>query len=113
MVDYLIWPWIERLPMFDDYAATTGTTTTATTTSSTGHTDSNTSPTHTRAVGITSSKFPRLYCWMGAMFELPAVRETMFDLASHARFGRSQLTADPEYDMGLENEPPLPSSAKL
>ena len=62
---------------------------------------------------IASSKFPLLYKWMTAMYTLPAVQETMFDLQSHARFGRSQLSADPEYDMGLEGEPPLPTSARL
>ncbi|KAK7114863.1 hypothetical protein V1264_000849 [Littorina saxatilis] len=98
MADYLIWPWIERLPMFDDYTATS---------------TNATPPTNTLEIGVTSSTYPRVYHWMEAMFQLPAVKETMFDLRSHGRFGRSQLTADPEYDMGLENEPPLPSVSKL
>ena len=111
MVDYLIWPWLERLPIFDDYTATT---TANNNTSSAGNT-SNSLPPEANAdtVGITASNCPQLYRWMRAMFELPAVRDTMFDLHSHRRFGRSQLTADPEYDMGLENEPPLPTAARL
>ena len=117
MVDYLIWPWMERLPMFDDYTTTTTPATSnnesATTTSSAGNTTDSTPETNTDTAGITSSKFPQLYHWMRAMFELPAVRETMFDLNSHRRFGRSQLMADPEYDMGLENEPPVPTAARL
>ena len=62
---------------------------------------------------IAASKFPQLYKWMVAMFKLPAVKETMFDLESHLRYALSHKLPDPDYDMGLEDEPPLPAVARL
>ncbi|XP_076449634.1 pyrimidodiazepine synthase-like [Babylonia areolata] len=123
MVDYMLWPWFERLPMLnedndsnDPSASRTTTTTTTTTTQQTTPLQQDSllqQVTDFGPVGVSASQFPLLHRWMAAMFTVPAVRTTMFDLATHARFGRSQLTADPEYDMGLEGEPPVPSSAKL
>ncbi|KAK7498812.1 hypothetical protein BaRGS_00009904 [Batillaria attramentaria] len=105
MLDYLIWPWFERLTMFDDY------------TSLSSHPDERITSTVPEDISgrpvVVATKYPRVFRWMASMFELPAVRDTMFDLMSHRRFGRSQLTADPEYDMGLDDEPPLPHLAKL
>ena len=101
MADYLIWPWLERVPIVDD-------TTPANVSNSNAEIDAY----HGKAV-ITASKFPLLYKWMVAMFKLPAVKETMFDLESHLRFSLSLKTSDPDYDMGLEDEPPLPSVARL
>ena len=98
MVDYLIWPWIERLPMIKDSSNNPQ-----------SESKSNFQSNKNLFTSVSSSAFPHLYKWMLAMFELPAVKETMFDVRSHQIFGRSQLTADPVYDMGLENEPPLPS----
>ncbi|KAL8581125.1 hypothetical protein ACOMHN_033573 [Nucella lapillus] len=119
MADYMIWPWFERLPMIDDQK-TSNTACHVKTPPTNTNTNTTTTPADTShpvvdLIGVRASQFPRLHRWMLAMFTLPAVKATMFDLGSHRRFMLSQLTADPVYDMGLEDEPPLPhlSTAKL
>lgn len=76
MVDFLIWPWMERIAFIDEIDP--------------------------RAV-IDKEKFPLFGCtWYNAMTALPAVKATMFDKATHLQFFKSLISDNPEYDLGLD-----------
>lgn len=75
MVDLLIWPHFERIPV----VATTE-----------------------PRVAIDKEKFPRLAAWFAATSSLPAVKATAFDVATHLRFFESFQSGSPNYDLGLE-----------
>lgn len=75
MADFMLWPWFERLPVVNAIVPETT---------------------------ITDSNFPRLSSWMRHMYELPAVKKTMFDKEHHAHFLKSLMVdKNPDYDYGL------------
>ncbi|KAL4234561.1 Glutathione S-transferase omega-1 [Mactra antiquata] len=75
MVDFMLWPWFERIGVVNAIVP---------------------------ATKITSEKFPRLSKWVEHMYQLPAVKMTMFDTDSHARFLTSlRVENNPDYDYGL------------
>ncbi|WAR11962.1 GSTO1-like protein, partial [Mya arenaria] len=75
MADFMIWPWFERLPIVNQIVPETK---------------------------ITPDKYPRLAQWINSMYELPAVKETKFDVESHAHFLKTlRVDKNPDYDYGL------------
>lgn len=71
----MLWPWFERFPVVNAVVPETT---------------------------ITSSNFPRLASWIKHMYELPAVKQTIFDTESHTRFLTSlRIENNPDYDYGL------------
>ena len=75
MVDFMIWPWFERLPVVNAMVPETQ---------------------------ITTSNYPTLAAWIDNMYQLPAVKQTMFGLEPHAHFLKSlRVDKKPDYDYGL------------
>lgn len=76
MIDFLIWPWIERLPVV---AAAF------------------------REGNLSESNFPHLYAWRESMMSLSAVKDTAFDHKTHQQFYKKiQEGSADAYDIGLE-----------
>lgn len=76
MIDFLIWPWIER---FSLVAAVFP------------------------EVVLSKSNFPRLFAWKQNMMSLPAVKGIAFDAEFHQMFFQKWLEGSAEaYDVGLE-----------
>nr|KAG5702776.1 hypothetical protein BaRGS_003650 [Batillaria attramentaria] len=75
MVDYMLWPWFERLPIlakvFPD-------------------------------ADLSETNFPQLFAWTQTMLATPAVQETLFDVDTHLKFMMSSQAGKPDYDIGLE-----------
>lgn len=81
MADFMLWPWFERIPVVNAIVPETT---------------------------ITSSNFPLLASWIRHMYELPAVKKTMFDKESHAHFLKSLMVdKNPNYDYGLTEQAKL------
>lgn len=81
MADFMLWPWFERLPVVNAVVPETT---------------------------ITTSNFPLLASWIRHMYELPAVKKTMFDRISHAHFLKSlMIDKNPDYDYGLTEQAKL------
>ncbi|XP_045194100.2 glutathione S-transferase omega-1-like [Mercenaria mercenaria] len=75
MADFMLWPWFERLQVLNSVVPETT---------------------------IKDSNFPRLASWIRHMYELPAVKKTMFDKDHHAHFMKSlKIDKNPDYDYGL------------
>ncbi|XP_046563180.1 LOW QUALITY PROTEIN: pyrimidodiazepine synthase-like [Haliotis rubra] len=74
MVDFTLWPWFERDGVVEKVAP---------------------------KYAITENNFPNLAAWQKRMYELPAVKATMFDAESHLRFYASFKAGAPDYDFGL------------
>ncbi|XP_048254866.1 pyrimidodiazepine synthase-like [Haliotis rufescens] len=74
MLDFTAWPWFERSGVLEKVAP---------------------------KYAITESNFPNIAAWQKRMFELPAVKATMFDTESHLRFFASYKAGAPDYDYGL------------
>jgi len=74
MVDFMIWPWFERLGVLTIIAPETE---------------------------ITSATFPNLSSWMTRMFDLPAVKATVYPPEDHIHFFKSLREGAPDYDYGL------------
>lgn len=75
MVDFMVWPWFERIPVLTIIAP---------------------------EAEIDPNKFPHLSSWMKLMMELPAVRETYEEPTSHVHFFSSLRAGNPDYDYGLK-----------
>lgn len=75
MVDFMLWPWFERLPIVNIIVPETA---------------------------INSSNYPLLASWIEHMREVPAVKATMFDVHAHAHFMKTlRVDKNPDYDYGL------------
>ncbi|XP_050399462.1 glutathione S-transferase omega-1 isoform X1 [Patella vulgata] len=72
MVDFALWPWFERLELLEE-----------------------------KGFKLTEAEFPNLSAWVKTMYQLPAVKATMFDKESHMRFLTSYREGNPDYDFGL------------
>lgn len=75
MVDFMIWPWFERIPVLTIIAP---------------------------EAEIDPNKFPHLSSWMKLMMELPAVQETYEEPTSHVHFFSTLRAGNPDYDYGLK-----------
>ncbi|XP_053649938.1 pyrimidodiazepine synthase isoform X2 [Cherax quadricarinatus] len=73
MLDYMIWPWVERLPMAQQMA---------------GDDDA-----------LPEERYLKLLSWMTNMKEEPAVRATFMSPETHLKFLLSHISGSPEYDM--------------
>ena len=81
MVDFMLWPWFERLPVLNRVVQETA---------------------------INHRNYPRLASWIEHMVSLPAVKETMFDADSHAHFLKTlRVDKNPNFDYGLSSRPKL------
>jgi glutathione S-transferase len=75
MLDFYLWPWIERFPMLD--------------------------ATHNVKI-LTADKFPKLTGWVKTMHQLPAVQATKQTDELHTVFAKSHFSGGPvAYDAGL------------
>lgn len=75
MADFMLWPWFERLPVVNKIVPETT---------------------------ITTMNYPLLATWIKHMYQLPAVKSTLFDPDSHAHFLKTlQIDKNPDYDYGL------------
>ncbi|XP_062567944.1 glutathione S-transferase omega-1-like [Saccostrea cucullata] len=74
MVDFMIWPWFERVPILSIIAP---------------------------EAEVNSKEFPHLSSWMKLMMELPAVKETYEEPSAHIHFFSSLRAGNPDYDYGL------------
>ncbi|XP_078607445.1 glutathione S-transferase omega-1-like [Branchiostoma floridae x Branchiostoma japonicum] len=72
-LDYNLWPWFERLPMLKS-----------------------------SGVELSVDKFPQLTAWMDRMLELPAVKACSFSPEVHIQYGKTLMSGNSYYDMGLE-----------
>ena len=77
MVDFMLWPWFERMPLLHMKVPETK---------------------------LSPSEYPHLTSWIRHMYEEPAVKATMFDLASHAHFIQTYKEKRWDYDYGLEED---------
>lgn len=77
MVDFHIWPWMERFPILQRVTTTDP---------------------------LPKDRFPKLNSWVAAMKELPAVKESYLTPETHWAFVESGFLAgkEPNYDFGLE-----------
>ena len=75
MVDFMLWPWFERLPLLNYVIPETT---------------------------ISPSEFPQLSSWVQHMYDQPAVKATMFDIEKHAYFIKTYREKRWDYDYGLE-----------
>jgi len=77
MLDFHIWPWFERVPVFE------------------------------RNIGVNllpSDRFPNLTAWVGTMQKLPAVKATSHTVDQHVDFVKPFVDGDRgsvNYDCGL------------
>ncbi|XP_048732551.1 glutathione S-transferase omega-1-like [Ostrea edulis] len=74
MVDLMVWPWFERIPVLTVVAP---------------------------EAKLDPKEFPHLSSWMKVMMELPAVKETYEEPAAHIHFFSSLRAGKPDYDYGL------------
>ncbi|KAL3859756.1 hypothetical protein ACJMK2_009954 [Sinanodonta woodiana] len=74
MVDFMIWPWFERLPLLNQVLPETR---------------------------LTQDRFPSLLAWTREMYLLPAVKSTMYDFKTHRAFMDGVRDGNPDYDYGL------------
>ena len=79
MVDFMLWPWFERMPLLHLVIPETA---------------------------ISPTEFPYLTSWVRHMYDQPAVKATMFDIDSHAHFLRTYREKKWDYDYGLEETVP-------
>lgn len=86
MVDFMLWPWFERIPLM--HLVMPGTE-------------------------ITFSDYPYLSTWIRHMYEEPAVKATMFDLDTHAYFLKTYREKRWDYDYGLDETEEDTVSSKL
>ena len=75
MVDMMLWPWIERLGVFQRCVT---------------------------ALVPSESNFPILFAWTQAMLQQPAVKATCLDARTHLKFYLSYRDGKADYDVGLE-----------
>lgn len=75
MVDMMMWPWFERIGVMQTVAP---------------------------SLVPSQTAFPKLFSWMQAMFEEPAIKATCFDVDSHTKFVAGHLQGKADYDIGLE-----------
>lgn len=74
-IDFMIWPWQERLPVLGKF----------------------------QTVDVSMTKFPKLKEWQAAMKEVPAVKICAFSKEMHDKFTTSWKGGDANpYDVGLE-----------
>ncbi|CAL1532763.1 unnamed protein product [Lymnaea stagnalis] len=76
MIDFFLWPHLERIPVLETIDS---------------------------RVGVDKAKFPKLAGWFDAMYQVPAVKETMWDVKTHLQFFQSYAAGKPDYDFGLED----------
>lgn len=74
MVDFMIWPWFERLECISKVAPETD---------------------------ITNINFPLLACWMERMNQIPAVQNTFVKPEHHIQFFTGLREGNPDYDYGI------------
>ncbi|XP_025099817.1 glutathione S-transferase omega-1-like [Pomacea canaliculata] len=75
MIDYMMWPWLQRLPFVRQFDP---------------------------VFKASSSDLPELSAWSERMQALPAVQETDIKLEIYATFFKQSLEGNPPYDLGLE-----------
>jgi glutathione S-transferase len=75
LVDLLIWPHFERLPVLATFDS---------------------------RYAIDKEAFPKLTAWFEAVQALPAAKATAFDVKTHLQFFESFSSGKPDYDVGLE-----------
>lgn len=75
MVDMMLWPWCERLGVFQKPAP---------------------------SVVPSESTFPKVLAWTQAMLQQPAVKATSFDVDTHLKFYMTYTGGNVNYDIGLE-----------
>ncbi|XP_045614616.1 pyrimidodiazepine synthase isoform X1 [Procambarus clarkii] len=73
MLDYMIWPWMERLPMVQMFAGNAGI--------------------------IIQDRFPKLLSWMDTMKKDAAVKVSFISPETHFKFIKTHLNGSPDYDM--------------
>ncbi|KAK8733801.1 hypothetical protein OTU49_006486, partial [Cherax quadricarinatus] len=73
MLDYMIWPWAERLPMVEMIARNNGV--------------------------LTQDRFPKMLSWMDFMKNDAAVKVSFISPENHLKFINSHLEGRPDYDM--------------
>ncbi|ESO91070.1 hypothetical protein LOTGIDRAFT_191561 [Lottia gigantea] len=72
MVDFTVWPWFERFQLLEMVD-----------------------------FKLDAANFPLILAYINRMYELPAVKATMFDKESHLTFVKSYQAGEPNYDFGL------------
>ncbi|KAJ8302756.1 hypothetical protein KUTeg_019152 [Tegillarca granosa] len=75
MVDFMIWPWLERLSVMNNLAGSDL---------------------------LPVDRFPNMQAWLNRMSQNKAVKETMLDCKLHAAAYNSWREGNPGYDFGLE-----------
>lgn len=75
MIDYMMWPWLQRLPFVRQFDP---------------------------VFKASSSDLPELSAWSERMQALPAVQETDINQEIYATFFKQYLEGNPPYDLGLE-----------
>ena len=74
MVDYMVWPWLERLEVLKIK----------------------------RNLKLDEARFPKLNAYIKRMLEQPAVKEVFIPAEIHAKFYDGYLAGQvPDYDLGL------------
>ena len=71
MVDYYIWPFIERMPVVTA--------------------DTGVNP-------MDEEKHRKLFAWRDAMLELPAIKSCLISTENHLRYAELYRKGEPEYD---------------
>ena len=71
MVDYYIWPWIERAGMITA---------------------------HIGVDVINKEDNPKLLSWQQEMMEDPAVKATLISTENHMKFAKTYMQGEPDYD---------------
>jgi glutathione S-transferase len=74
MVDFMIWPWFERIAVISTVAPETD---------------------------ITHDRFPHLTKWMTRMQQIPAVKNTYVQPEHHIHFFATLREGSPDYDHGI------------
>ncbi|GFN75175.1 glutathione s-transferase omega [Plakobranchus ocellatus] len=77
MIDLLVWPWFERLPMLALLK-------------------------HKPDFSLDPAKYPKLTAYSKAMWELPAVKAIGFEPNRHATWYQGYIEGSPDYDIFLE-----------
>lgn len=74
MLDYMIWPWMERIPVAQKFASDV-----------IGH--------------LPDDRFSKLLAWMEDMKKDPAVKATYISPETHYKYLQTSLAGSPDYDM--------------
>ncbi|XP_005103170.1 glutathione S-transferase omega-1 [Aplysia californica] len=75
LIDYMVWPHMERIPAVSEKWAP--------------------------AAALDKARYPKLDAWYRSMYQLPAVKDTMFDHETHRQFLISLREKTYNYDIGL------------